>query len=830
MTRLTIDFGIDLGTTNSVISVAQGGSVETIKNGLSEVTPSLVAYDKRGTKRVGLAAADLFRRASSSTNVHAEFKRVMGQRVLREFKAAGLKKSPEELSAEVLAELRRACAVRFGQEPEAAVITVPAMFELPQNEATAAAAKIAGFSHSQLLQEPVAAAVAYGFSSNAERAYWLVYDYGGGTFDASIVAVRDGQLSVIKHAGDNYLGGADLDWKIVEEILAPALAERYSLDSLSRDVGASEADRGRMLVLKQLAERIKKDLTSSELCQWQEEGLLEDDDGEPIDVEGSLSRSRFEELARPAVDRSVRLVEQLIADSGVPKGQIDRLLLVGGSTFMPLVRQRLASLGIPLGMELDPMTVVSRGAAIFASSQRLPSSRVRQASQEVGTATVQLEYEPVTKEQEPIIGGRVHVDGAAPAPGATVSLSRDDRGWNSGEVPLDAKGMFFVPTKIREKGQTVFEISVRVGGQKVPCSPATVGITYGLQVSSAPLSAGVGIALANGENHVIHAGGTHLPRPEERWEGKFTRALKRGSSDSLLIPVMSGDEPIAEHNRCGCVIEISGRDLERDVPAGTPVEIFISVDSSGVPAVRVYVPLLDRTFEPSERIRLDYEPADVLNDRKAALEMRLQAVEESADGSSLKDVSAEALDVRLSESMDEIDSLIEQWEGGNEVAAGRATHLISEVSKKAAALEAKVALPAAMEAFNESLDGARKAVAQYGKPEERSVVEEVGREGTRAAQQGDALALRHCSEQLNTMHRQLIARDPAFWIALLHHLSTMQNRFTDQAAGRRLLAEGAQAAQRGDADSVQSVAQQLIRLLPEQEAQAVAGRIRSHVA
>lgn len=830
MTRLTIDFGIDLGTTNSVISVAQGGGVETIKNGLSEVTPSLVAYDKRGTKRVGLAAADLYRRASSSTNVHAEFKRVMGQRVLRDFKAAGLKKSPEELSAEVLAELRRACAVRFGEEPEAAVITVPAMFELPQNEATAAAAKLAGFTHSQLLQEPVAAAVAYGFSSNAERAYWLVYDYGGGTFDASIVAVRDGQLSVIKHAGDNYLGGADLDWKIVEEILAPALAERYSLDSLSRDAAASDADRGRMLVLKQLAERIKKDLTSSESCQWQEEGLLEDDDGEPVDVEGSLSRSRFEELARPAVDRSVRIVEQLIMDSGVPKGQIDRLLLVGGSTFMPLVRQRLASLGVPLGMELDPMTVVSRGAAIFASSQRLPSSRVRPASQVVGTASVQLEYEPVTKEQEPIIGGRVEIDGVAPATGATVTLSRDDRGWNSGEVQLDAKGMFFVPTKIREKGQTVFEISVRVGGQKVPCIPATVGITYGLQVSSAPLSAGVGIALADGKNKVIHAGGSHLPRPEERWEGKFTQALKRGSSDSLLIPVMSGDEEIAEHNRCGCVIEISGRDLERDVPAGTPVEISISVDSSGVPAVRVYVPLLDKTFEPSERIRLDYEPADVLFDRKAALEARLQAIEESADGSSLKEVSAEALSIRLSEAMDEIDSLIEQWEGGNEVAAGRATHLISEVSKKTAVLEAKVALPSATEAFNESLDGVRKAVAQYGKPEELAVVEEVGREGTRAVQQGDALALRHCCEQLNAMHRQLIARDPAFWVAFLQHLSNMQSKFTDQAAGRRLLAEGAQAAQRGDAESVRSVVQQLTRLLPEQEAQAVAGRIKSHVA
>jgi molecular chaperone DnaK len=657
-----------------------------------------------------------------------------------------------------------------------------------------------------------------------------VYDYGGGTFDASIVAVRDGQLSVIKHAGDNYLGGADLDWKIVEEILVPALCERYSLESLSRDAGASEADRGRMLVLKQLAERFKKDLTSSDSCQWQEDGLLEDDDGDPVDVEGSLSRSRFEELARPSVDRSVRIVEQLIVDSGVPKDQIDRLLLVGGSTFMPLVRQRLASLGIPLGMELDPMTVVSRGAAVFASSQRLPSSRLRPAVQVVGTASVQLEYEPVTKEQEPIVGGRVEINGVAPATGTTVTLSRDDHAWDSGEVRLDAKGMFFVPTKIREKGQTVFEISVRVGGQNVPCVPATVGITYGLQVSSAPLSAGVGIALADGKNKIIHAGGSHLPRPEERWEGKFTQALKRGSSDSLRIPVMSGDDEIAEHNRCGCVIEISGRDLGRDVPAGTPVEITISVDSSGVPKVSVYVPLLDKHFEPSERIRLDYEPANVLCDRKAALEARLRAVEQSADVSSLAEVSAEALSVRLGESMDEIDSLITQWEGGNEVAAGRATHLISEVSKKATALEAKVALPSATEAFNETLDDVRQAAAQYGKPEECKVVEEVIREGTRAAQQGDALALRHCCEQLKAMHQQLIARDPAFWVELLHHLSQMQSKFTDQAAGRRLLAEGAQAAKRDDADSVRSVVQQLIRLLPEQESEDVFGRIKSHVA
>jgi molecular chaperone DnaK len=828
MSRLTIDFGIDLGTTNSAISIAQGGGVETIRNGGSEITPSLVAMDTRGAKRVGMGAMNMYRRPSSATSVHAEFKRVMGQRVHREFKAAGLKMTPEELSAEVLMELRRACAARFGSEPEAAVITVPAMFELPQNEATANAAKLAGFAHSQLLQEPVAAAVAYGFSTDVERAYWLVYDYGGGTFDASIVSVRDGQLSVIKHAGDNYLGGADLDWKIVEEILVPPLRAQYEFSSLSRDGSASDLDQGRMLVLKNLAESIKKELTGNTTAHWEEGALLEDDDGEPVDVVGALDRARFEALAAPAVDRSVSIVEQLIADSGIPRDKIDKLLLVGGSTFIPLVRQRLAALGIPLGLELDPMTVVSRGAAIFASSQRMPRVLMRAAPAAAGTATISLEYEPVTKDQEPMVGGRVEVDNAVPPAGTTVELSREDGGWSSGEIPLDSKGMFFTAAKIREKGQTTVQISVRVSGKDVPCQPTSIAITSGLQVGNARLPAGVGIATADGNCPILHAGGVPLPRSEEIWKGKFTRSLRRGSDESLRIPIMSGDDPIAEHNRCGTVITIKGTDISRDVPAGADVEIGISLDAAGVPAVRVFVPLLDETFETAEPMRLEYEPADIIRERKAALEKRLEKIEEDADSSSLDDVSADAMALRLSKDMDAIDSLANKADGDG-VAAGQATHLIAEISKKASAIESRVALPAATAEFNSTLDDARKGVTQYGKPDERKIVEELAREGNKAIQAKDVAGLRHCTEQLAAIVRQFLARDPGFWIGFLHYLGSRQSSFTDQAAGRRLLAEGAQAAQRRDIESVQSVVQQLMGLLPPQEAEAAASRLKSHV-
>jgi molecular chaperone DnaK len=830
MQRTTIDFGIDLGTTNSVISVAQAGAIETVKNGLSEITPSLVGFDKRGAKRVGLAAAEFFNRPSSASEVHAEFKRVMGQRVLREFKASGKSMSPEELSAEVLIELRRACAARFGEEPEAAVITVPAMFEAPQNEATAEAARLAGFSHSQLLQEPVAAAVAYGFQTDAERAYWLVYDYGGGTFDASIVAIRDGQLTVVKHAGDNYLGGADLDWMIVEELMIPDLQLRYSLDALGRAPSARALDRARMLVLKRHAENIKKRLSTEEAVEYFEENIFEDDDGVGVDIECKITREDFEQLAEPAVSRSITIVDKLIQDSGIPKAKLDRFLLVGGSTFIPYVRQRTAALGIPIGLELDPMTVVSRGAAIFASAQRLPSSRSKPVSASAGTAVLQLEYESVVKELEPLVGGRVEVDGRVPLAGTTISLRRDDNGWNSGDISVDQKGMFFSSVKIRERGQSSFEITARTSdGKQFPCSPSSLAITYGLQIASAPLPAGVGIALADGRALILHKAGSLLPRPEEVYKAQVIKPLRRGSTDSLRIPVISGDEPLAEHNRCGTFITIRGTDLSRDVPAGSEVEIRIAVDASGVPHVRAYVPLLDETFEPAERSQLEHEPAEVMRDRKVGLITRLEKVEEKADDNSMDDISSEALNLRLSDEMDQIDTLIEQWEAGDNVAAGQARNLLVDMAKRVQALEAKVELPATIAEYNSHLDDARKAAAEYGDASDRKNIEEIAREGSKALQTKDAKMLQHCNEQLRSIEMRLITKNPAFWVGFLRHLSTVQHQFSDQAMGRRLLNEGAQAVQRGDVDSVRSVVQQLMRLLPRETAAKIGGAMGSDV-
>lgn len=223
MARTTIDYGIDLGTTNSTIAVLHGTVSEVIPSREpgqfgSVVTPSAIWYDKRGKQYVGGVARA--HQIDDEENAAVEFKLRMGQQCQKTFRRSGRKMLPEEMSAEVLKVLRRDVQ---DENITAAVITVPAAFELPQCEATRRAAELAGFSLSPLLQEPVAAALAYGFQSAANKVFWLVYDFGGGTFDAAVIQVRDGVIQVVNHAGDNYLGGKNIDWDIVEKLLIPRL-------------------------------------------------------------------------------------------------------------------------------------------------------------------------------------------------------------------------------------------------------------------------------------------------------------------------------------------------------------------------------------------------------------------------------------------------------------------------------------------------------------------------------------------------------------------------------------------------------------------------------
>src|SRR5499427_6294615 len=207
--------GIDLGTTNSAAAVFDGEHVSVVRNAQgATVTPSVVRVDKQGRITVGTRARRFIEQ--DPANTAAEFKRLMGTDRGIEFPAAGATKKPEELSAEILKALRQDIQDQLGIAVERAVISVPALFELPQSAATSEAARLAGFERVELLQEPIASALAAGWRAEESRGIWLVYDLGGGTFDASLLETRDGLLRVVGHDGDNFLGGRDFDRAIVD--------------------------------------------------------------------------------------------------------------------------------------------------------------------------------------------------------------------------------------------------------------------------------------------------------------------------------------------------------------------------------------------------------------------------------------------------------------------------------------------------------------------------------------------------------------------------------------------------------------------------------------
>jgi molecular chaperone DnaK len=403
--RDTIDFGIDLGTTNSAIALAEGDTVTVFKSSEDgrETTPSAVWMPRPGLTRIGIKARE--RAEQDPDNTAVEFKQGMGLTDAgKTFARAGVRLTPPQLSAEVLKALRADAALHLNTEaPTAAVITVPAAFSLNQNKATVEAAVLAGFAPGcPLVQEPTAAAFAYGFHDSVDRAYWMVFDFGGGTFDAAVVSKRDGDLRVLNHAGDPYLGGKLIDWALVDRVLAPAAAGAFGLTDFRRDAPAWRANFAR---LKIAAEEAKIALSRSESAPIMAE--LDVADGLTELFEYTLTRGELDRVAEPYYVRSINLCKEAMRDSGLSSDAIDKLLLVGGVTLSPGLRERLADpvegLGIELDTRLDPSTVVARGAAVFASTVRHPAPV--SAAPAAGEYAVELAYEPSVTTTTPTVAG-----------------------------------------------------------------------------------------------------------------------------------------------------------------------------------------------------------------------------------------------------------------------------------------------------------------------------------------------------------------------------------------------------------------------------------------
>ena len=558
MARIKIDYGIDLGTTNSSICRMEKGEPVVIKTDtLKDTLPSCVSINKKGGINVGDSAYNTMksdkRRATKNwrkedSNTYIEFKRTMGTDKQYYSSNANANYSSEKLSSEVLKTLK---SFVTDEVFRSVVITVPAKFTVNQKTATIEAARMAGFDHCELLQEPIAASFAYGLTSEQKNGIWMVFDFGGGTFDAALLRVEDGIMQVFDTAGDNYLGGKDLDAAIVEKIILPYLKENYSIDEILCNEEKSQVLREAMKTYaedakNQLSFKDKEDILSNL------GDLGEDDNGEEIELDLTLTQQQVFDAMRPIFQKAVDICKTLMQNNNLKNSDLNKLILVGGPTHSPLIRQMLREQITPnVDTSIDPMTAVATGAALYASTI---DAEVKESDIEVGTIKLEIGYEATSVEQSEWVSVKLDkVGSGSSCPNKVmVEFVRGDNAWSSGKTEIDEKGNVIEANLVEGKSNAFSVVCYNEKGDQMPCFPSEFTIIQGSKVGSAPLPYNIGIAIWNDKKEkAVFQAATGLEKNKPvpaigTINGLSTsKQLSPGcASDVLTIPVYQcEDEP-----------------------------------------------------------------------------------------------------------------------------------------------------------------------------------------------------------------------------------------------------------------------------------------------
>ena len=492
MSRTKIDYGIDLGTTNSSIARMEKGESVIKKNEFQmDTTASCVHFNKKGTRQVGQKAYNnlgserrkaFTKNNPSLINAFEEFKRIIGTDVDVKCENLGQSFTPEELSAEVLKKLKGYISE---EDVNATVVTVPAKFQGYQKDATQKAAELAGFQYCILLSEPIAASMAYGIDGKSIDGLWVVFDFGGGTFDAALMKAEEGIMKVIDTGGDNFLGGKNIDYAIVDNIIIPYLQKEYSIEKI-----LSDEDRKTLLRngLKQLAEEVKITLSSKDRCDIvPDEPIGEDDEGNEIEIDLSVTKGEYEDVVKPIFQRAIDITKSLLSDNNLSGSDIETVLMIGGPTFSQTLRDMIREqITNKVNVSIDPMTAVAKGAALFASTKNLPEN-----IRKIDKTKIQLTlmYPETTVETEETLGIRIDHDkttGEFPEK-LFVEVTRQDKGWSSGKVEIKG-GAEVLSIVLAEGKPNGFQLVITDDkGTTYPVEPNSFSIIHGFKVAGATL-------------------------------------------------------------------------------------------------------------------------------------------------------------------------------------------------------------------------------------------------------------------------------------------------------------------------------------------------------
>jgi len=826
MARETIDYGIDLGTTNSSVAVLVGTTTEIIPNKEGAIlTPSALWFDKRGKMYVGHRAKN--QALVDEENAAVEFKLRMGQSWRKKFPRSGLAMLPEEMSAEILKSLKTDVSTNRGEDITAAVITVPAAFEVPQCEATRRAGELAGLALCPLLQEPVAAALAYGFQSEADNVFWLVYDFGGGTFDAAIIQARDGIIQVVNHAGDNYLGGKNIDWDIVEKLLIPALKQAYGVRSFPDDRNTRDPRWISALAkLKLSAEEAKIQVSRTKQPQeiWIE-GLCENDSGELIDFQYELTPAELQAIIDPWVRQSISLCRKALHEKGLSGRNLEKIILVGGTTLFPWLRDQVAAeLECPVEFSVDPVTVVARGAAIFAGTQRLPaSSRPVRA----GAYTIHLEYEPVGNETDPLVGGRITPPPGGTAKGLRVEIVETVSQWRSGIIPVSQDGTFLTEVHAEKGRKCEFEIILMdAHGARLQCSPDRFVYTVGMVMTSPPLTHNLGVADAYNKPQWLFKKGQPLPTRATvvfRTAKPLVKNQPPGDDNIIKIPVIEGtNDTKADRNRQIGSLKILPSDprVKRDVPVDSEVEVTIEIDASRTTKTKAYIPILDEEFEAVFRPEVILRSAEELRRELDSELRRLMELERKAEELDNAKAMAELRRIE-EEQLAEIVSRQVAAAQADPDARGEADRKLLDLKAAVDRVENALAWSELVQEARELIHDTREIVDSYGNSDETRMFNDISGQLEHAIEQGEVELLRERMEVLRELGARVLLKRPEFWIMLLEDLEARRERMENQQQASMLFARAHSAINSNDIEALKAAVRQLLGLLPPEERQEI---------
>jgi molecular chaperone DnaK len=596
----TINFAIDLGTTNSLVAKYDNGKIKIFNNplGLKQTLPSCIAF--RGNRIViGDKALDYLEK--DAENVCMLFKRKMGTQDTYFVPALDKEMQPIELSSLVLKELKN--FLPDDETVNSVVITIPAAFDTIQSNATKKAGYLAGFKEVVLLQEPIAACLAFANTSNTEvkeKEHWIVYDFGGGTFDVALVEVDERELKVVDHQGDNYLGGADFDSLIVQHLIVPFIEEKTDQSDLWKSLKSkSSTHKGLYFELLKKAEEAKKELSNFEETEIELDISIND-----VDLYDHLivKREVFENLILSNVENTVTIIKDIIKENQLLNSDIKRVILIGGTTYIPLIKKSISNaIGVEVNSSIDPTSAVVEGAAYYAGSKpsELKEEEIveEEETQEESTIDYKFFYEQNTRDAEELITAKFS--------GADIDnyrIIRKDGGYDSGVKSLKNNSFSeFVP--LLEGRLNQFKVQLLNTSLEVLKVIDPISINHGsYSVNGQPLPNDICIEIDDMDASAtrlerIFAKGSILPLKKKIYKTASKTILKKSKSNLAINVIEGKSNGLPSSGLSIGYIEIFGEDLEDDLIKGTDIEIELEISESRELKINVFLQSCDQEFE-----------------------------------------------------------------------------------------------------------------------------------------------------------------------------------------------------------------------------------------